>query len=87
MKSNIPKIGFGTYRLKGETCFNAVTDALSCGYKLLDTAEVYDNEEQVGQAISASPIPRKNLFISSKLWFLYYNIEEAVLDSCCRLGT
>ena len=87
MKLNIPKIGFGTYRLKGENCFNAVLNALECGYRLIDTATVYANESDVGKAISSSSVPRENIFITSKLWFPYNNVENSILESCNMLGT
>ena len=87
MKLEVPKIAFGTYRLKGSICFNAVSDALELGYKMIDTAQVYGNEAEVGKAVYFSSVPRKSIFISSKLWFPYHNIEENILKSCDRLRT
>jgi len=87
MKLKIPKIAFGTYRLKGKICFNAVSNAIELGYRMIDTAQVYGNEAEVGKAVYFSSVPRKNIFISSKLWFPYHNVEENILKSCDRLRT
>lgn len=63
----IPGIGFGTYKLTGEEGKQAILDALEVGYRLIDTAQMYKNEEQVGQAIQESGIARDQIFITSKL--------------------
>eukprot|EP00835_Amoeboradix_gromovi_P003832 NODE_269_length_12236_cov_0.516932.p6 type:complete len:321 gc:universal NODE_269_length_12236_cov_0.516932:157-1119(+) len=60
-------LGFGTYQLRGLTCSNAVKTAIETGYTLIDTATVYKNEEQVGQALKDLGTPRNNIFITSKL--------------------
>ncbi|TDO97039.1 aldo/keto reductase [Flavobacterium sp. 245] len=64
----MPMLGFGTYGLKGEVCQQSVADALSVGYRLIDTAKVYGNEESVGKGIKQSGVNRKELFVTSKLW-------------------
>ena len=64
----IPIIQFGTYKMKGPDSKVATLSALRAGYKGLDTASVYDNEKEVGEAIMESGIPRENLFIQTKLW-------------------
>lgn len=64
----MPMLGFGTYGLSGEVCQQSVKEAISAGYRLLDTAKVYGNEEAVGRGIKESGIPRKELFVTSKLW-------------------
>lgn len=65
----MPLLGFGVYHLANDsTAVNAVTTALQNGYRLVDTASVYKNEESVGRGIAASGIPRKELFITSKIW-------------------
>jgi 2,5-diketo-D-gluconate reductase A len=64
----MPLLGFGVYQIPGEQTEQAVTDALAAGYRLLDTAESYGNEEAVGRAIARSDIPRAELFITTKLW-------------------
>lgn len=64
----MPMLGFGTNTLKGPTCVQCVSDAISVGYRLIDTATVYGNEEAVGEGIKKSDINRDKLFITSKLW-------------------
>jgi len=64
----MPLVQFGTYKMKGEECFNAMLTALRVGYVGLDTASVYDNEKEVGRAIVECGIDRSNLFIQTKLW-------------------
>lgn len=64
----MPTLGFGTYGLKGDVCAESVADAISVGYRLIDTAKVYQNEEAVGAGIKKSGIDRKALFVTSKIW-------------------
>lgn len=64
----IPEIGYGTYLIKGEDCYNGVLTALKSGYRHIDTASFYGNEEEVGRAIKDSGIDRKKLFITTKVW-------------------
>jgi len=64
----MPRLGFGTFRMQGEVCRAAVESALALGYRHLDTAEMYDNEEAVGAAIAASGIPRGELHVTTKVW-------------------
>lgn len=74
----IPAIGFGTYLSKdGEEVYNAVRVALKAGYRHIDTAAFYGNEESIGRAIQDSGIPRKELFITTKLWNDAHGYEEA----------
>ena len=63
----IPSIGFGTWRANQNECYQATKWAIEAGYRLIDTAQAYDNEEEVGQAIKDSNIDRSKLFITSKL--------------------
>lgn len=65
---SMPMLGFGTYSLRGDVCTNSVADAITAGYRLIDTAKVYQNEEAVGAGIKKSGIDRKHLFITSKIW-------------------
>lgn len=65
----IPLLGFGTYKLAdGQEAESAVAYALQCGYRHVDTAAVYKNEESVGRAIKASGVPREQIFVTTKLW-------------------
>ena len=74
----IPKIGFGTWQIpNGEDAYNAVKLALKNGYRLIDTAAAYGNEESVGRAIKDSNIPREEIFITSKLEAHIKNYEDA----------
>jgi len=65
----VPALGFGTFELTGSTCERAVEAALETGYRHIDTARMYDNENDVGSALAESGIPRSELFITSKVWF------------------
>ena len=64
----MPMLGFGTYGLRGDVCTESVADAITAGYRLIDTAKVYQNEEAVGAGIKKSGIDRKSLFVTSKIW-------------------
>jgi len=64
----MPVLGFGVYQIPAEQTEQAVSDALAAGYRSLDTAAAYQNEEAVGRAIAASAIPRDELFVTTKLW-------------------
>src|SRR3954470_21111201 len=64
----MPLLGFGVYQIPAEETEQAVSDALAGGYRLLDTAEAYGNEEAVGRAIAQSGFPRDELFVTTKLW-------------------
>lgn len=82
-------LGFGTYRLQGSACQKAVENAFECGYRLIDTASSYLNEKAVGAACAASGLPRKEIFISSKIWLNNTNKDGArrsVVGSIQRLG-
>ena len=65
---DMPIVQFGTYKMKGDQCYKAVLAALRSGYRGLDTASVYDNEKEVGRAISDSGVPRDRVFVQTKLW-------------------
>ena len=66
--ASMPALGFGTWKLTGQTCVQAVTEALAVGYRHIDTAFMYGNHKEVGQAIKNSGVQRENLFITSKVW-------------------
>jgi 2,5-diketo-D-gluconate reductase B len=65
---SLPKLGLGTFRMQGDTCRAAVESALALGYRHLDTAEMYANEEAIGAAIAASKVARKDLHVTTKVW-------------------
>jgi len=65
---SLPKLGLGTYRLQGDACRVAVESALSLGYRHIDTAEMYGNEEAVGAAIAAAGVKRQDLHVTTKVW-------------------
>ena len=74
----IPKVGFGVYRIKDhKQCKQAVLDAIDAGYRLIDTAQSYGNEEAVGKAIQETQVPRSELFITTKVWISNYGYEKA----------
>ena len=64
----VPAFGLGTFRLKGQVVIDSVSTALELGYRVIDTAQIYENEAEVGQAIADSGIARDELFITSKIW-------------------
>lgn len=66
--ARIPAIGLGTWTLKGRSCSELVEHALAVGYRHVDTAAAYGNEEEVGSGIRASGIPRNDLFLTTKVW-------------------
>lgn len=86
----IPALGFGVFQVPDPAqCEQAVTDALNAGYRLLDTAAAYMNEQAVGKAIAKSGIPRKELFITTKLWVQdasYEKAKDAIERSLNNLG-
>jgi 2,5-diketo-D-gluconate reductase B len=64
----IPKLGFGTWRLSGRECSDGVADALGAGYRHVDTARMYGNEEEVGQGLRSSAVDRSEVFLVTKVW-------------------
>jgi 2,5-diketo-D-gluconate reductase A len=73
----MPMLGFGTFSLRGDLCTDSVADAISAGYRLIDTAKVYQNEEAVGAGIKKSGVDRKSLFVTSKIWVDDAGYEQA----------
>ena len=75
---SIPVLGFGTWKAEsGEVAYQAVLEALKAGYRHIDTATIYRNEESVGRAIRDSGIPRQEIFVTTKLWNTNHSYEEA----------
>ncbi|MDO4261686.1 MAG: aldo/keto reductase [Eubacteriales bacterium] len=86
----MPKIGYGTYKCTDGSDETVVRTALEAGYRLLDTAAAYENEEQVGKAVRGSGVPREEIFLTSKVWKThlgYENTKRSVEESLERLGT
>ena len=65
---NMPNIGAGTFRLQGRQAIDSVGNALDLGYRHIDTAQIYGNEAEVGQALAASGLPRGDVFVTTKIW-------------------
>ncbi|WP_406471760.1 aldo/keto reductase [Streptomyces sp. NBC_01615] len=86
----MPILGFGVYQIPPEQTEQAVSDALAAGYRLLDTAAAYQNEEAVGRAIKNSGVPREELFVTTKLWIqdapAQENTRRAFETSLNKLG-
>lgn len=86
----IPQLGYGVYQISKEDCKRCVSDALKVGYRHIDTAQSYFNEEEVGSAIGESGIPREEIFLTSKVWIEHYGYENAkksVEESLRKLRT
>jgi 2,5-diketo-D-gluconate reductase B len=64
----LPDMGLGTFRLEGAQAIASVTAALDIGYRLIDTAQMYNNETEVGKAVAASVVPRSEIFVTTKVW-------------------
>lgn len=74
----MPKVGFGVFQITDkEECTKVVLDAIDAGYRLIDTAQAYGNEDAVGEAILNSPVPREELFITTKVWISNAGYEKA----------
>ncbi len=87
--TNVPRVGFGTWELRGDACYDMVRTALDLGYRHLDTAAMYGNEEVVGRAIRDAGIPREELFVVTKIWrdqLASGVLQAALRDSLGRLG-
>ena len=77
---SIPAFGLGTFRLQGQVVIDSVRTGLELGYRVIDTAQIYENEAEVGEAIAASGIARDELFITSKIWVANF-ARERLIDS------
>jgi len=87
---NIPSFGLGTFRLTGQAVIDSVKSALELGYRAIDTAQIYKNEAEVGQAIAESGVPRDKLFITTKIWVDYYAADKLIpslRESLAKLRT
>ena len=87
---SIPAFGLGTFRLKGQTVIDSVRNGLAVGYRAVDTAQIYDNEAEVGQAIAESGVPRQELFLTTKIWisqFRHDDLLASLRESLRKLRT
>ncbi|MGE8304803.1 MAG: 2,5-didehydrogluconate reductase DkgB [Pseudomonas kermanshahensis] len=87
---SIPSFGLGTFRLTGQAVIDSVKSALALGYRVIDTAQIYKNEAEVGQAIAESGVPRSELFITTKIWVDNYAADKLVpslRESLAKLRT
>lgn len=79
----MPMLGFGTWAIRGTECIKSVVSAIACGYRMLDTAIMYENEKEVGQGIRESGVRREDIFLTSKLNQSCNSYEKAK-DGICR---
>lgn len=86
----VPTLGLGTWKLRDEECVEAVRDALEIGYRHVDTAQIYANEEAVGRGLRESGVPRDEIFLTTKVWLDNLGHDDAVASteaSLRKLGT
>jgi 2,5-diketo-D-gluconate reductase B len=86
--ARIPLVGLGTWELRGRVCARIVEQALRLGYRHIDTAEMYDNEREVGEGLRASGVARDEVFLTTKIWpshFAPLELERAAKGSLARL--
>ena len=86
----MPKLGYGVYQVSNEECERCVLDAVSAGYRSIDTAQSYGNEEAVGSAVEKCGVPRQQLFLTTKMWISnagYENAKASIERSLKKLKT
>jgi 2,5-diketo-D-gluconate reductase B len=86
--ARIPAIGLGTWDLRGRICARVVEQALRLGYRHIDTAEMYDNEREIGEGLRASRVPRGEVFVTTKVWQTHLaprEFERSTKESLVRL--
>lgn len=86
----MPQLGYGVYQVTKEECERCVLDALKVGYRHIDTAQSYFNDEEVGNAIVKSEVPREEIFLTTKVWIEHYGYDEtkaSVMESMRKLKT
>ncbi len=86
----MPQLGYGVYQVSDEACEHCVLDAISVGYRSIDTAQAYGNEQAVGRAVAKSGVPRQELFLTTKVWISNagYKRAKASIDASLKnLGT
>src|SRR3954468_20171270 len=86
--AKIPAIGLGTWELRGRACARLVEQALKLGYRHIDTAQIYENEREVGEALRASGVRREEVFVTTKVWTTHFapnDLERSTKDSLAKL--
>jgi 2,5-diketo-D-gluconate reductase B len=86
--AKIPAIGLGTWELRGRACARLVEQALKLGYRHIDTAQVYENEREVGDGVRASGVKRDDVFVTTKVWTTHFapnDLERSTKESLVRL--
>src|ERR1700692_2715100 len=86
--AKIPAIGLGTWELRGRTCARLVEQALKLGYRHIDTAQVYENEREVGEGLRASGVRRDDVFVTTKIWTTHFapnDLERSARESLAKL--
>jgi 2,5-diketo-D-gluconate reductase B len=86
--AKIPQLGFGTWELRGPLCARLVEQALRFGYRHIDTAQIYENERDVGEGIRAAGVPRGEVFVTTKVWWTRFaagDLERSAEESLKRL--
>jgi diketogulonate reductase-like aldo/keto reductase len=88
--ATIPSLGFGTFRMPGPDVLRVVPEALAIGYRHIDTAQIYGNEAEVGEAIQGANVPRNAIFLTTKVWVDHYraaDLQRSVETSLKKLRT
>jgi diketogulonate reductase-like aldo/keto reductase len=86
--AKIPAVGLGTWELRGRTCARLVEQAIKLGYRHIDTAQIYENEREVGEGVRASGIRRDEVFVTTKVWTTHFapnDLERSTKDSLAKL--
>jgi diketogulonate reductase-like aldo/keto reductase len=86
--ARIPALGLGTWELRGRSCARIVEQALTLGYRHIDTAQVYENEQEVGEGLRASRVRRNEMFLTTKVWTTHFapnDLERSTKESLVRL--
>jgi 2,5-diketo-D-gluconate reductase B len=78
MRNAVPQFGLGTFRLKDQVVIDSVKNGLELGYRVIDTAQIYGNEAEVGQAIAESGVARQDLFITTKIWVENFAADKLI---------
>jgi 2,5-diketo-D-gluconate reductase B len=86
--AKIPAIGLGTWELRGRTCARLVEQAIKLGYRHIDTAQVYENEREVGEGLRGSGVRRDDVFVTTKVWTTHFapnDLERSTKESLAKL--